>query len=176
MNTRRNLLLLALSAFALTASADTFTFSYSVTVEPSGISDAGSGTLTATYNTVDNDYLVTDISGATSAFGSITGLLLPGSYEFNDNLLSYPGPYLNGNGISFTVSGAGDDGSGDVNLFYDSISNAYYEYQGVTTHPGTLTVTPVTSGVPEPGSAALLLFGASGIGVACWRRNRLARG
>ncbi len=70
MNKQRYVLLLILSASALTAA--TFNFSYSVTVEPAGIPDMASGTITATFDSVANDYDVTAITGTTTAWGAIT--------------------------------------------------------------------------------------------------------
>jgi hypothetical protein len=172
MNKQCFVLSLLLSASALTASADTFNFSYSVTVEPAGIPDMASGTLTATFDPIANDYNVTAITGTTSAWGAITGLISPGGYEFNDNLLSYPAqPYLDFSGISFTVTGAGDTGTGQVNFF--GFQGDYFEYQGNPTVPGTATITPAVSGVPEPASGTLLLTGIGGIGAAFWRRRAL---
>jgi hypothetical protein len=172
MNKQRFVLLLLLSASALTASADTFNFSYSVTVEPADIPDMASGTLTATFDPIANDYNVTAITGTTSAWGAITGLISPGGYQTNDNLFFYPAqPYLDFDGISFTVTGAGDTGTGQVNLF--GFEGNYYEYQGDPSFPGTLTITPAVSGVPEPASGTLLLAGIGGIGATFWRRRAL---
>ncbi len=99
-------------------------------------------------------------------------MISPGGYQTNDNLLFYPAqPYFDYNGISFTVTGAGDTGTHQVNFF--SFQGDYYEYVGSLATPGTLTITPAVSGVPEPASGALLLAGIGGMGAAFWRRRAL---
>jgi hypothetical protein len=165
--------LLSLTAFAFTASADLFDFSYDVFSASTGTHDTASGTLTATFNSVNNDYQVTAITGTSTAWGSITGLLPAGSLGDNDNLLFFPAqPYINGNGISFTVQGAGDDGNHDVNVF-SSFGVEYFEYLGAENAPGTFSVTPVASStVPEPSVAALLLFVIAATGRGLWRSRR----
>ena len=79
--------------------------------------------------TVTNGVL-TGISGTYTANGvpeTITGVIPPGGFEGNDNDVTLGGtPFVTGNGISFTVSGAGDDGLGHVN-FYSSGTTTYAE-------------------------------------------------
>ena len=111
---------LAVAALANTASATTFAFTYDFPSSgPGGYSDSGAGTLTAIYDSVSNDYNITAITGSTSHWGTILALAPPGTYAGNDNLLFYPTPpYLDSNGISFKVAGVGEDGSGDVNVYF----------------------------------------------------------
>jgi len=165
------ILLLSLSAFAYTASADVFDFSYNVFSSSANVQDKASGTITATYDPVHNDYDITAISGTSSAWGALT-LLPAGAFEGNDNLLFYPTqPFIDFQGISFTVAGAGDIGTGDVNVFYTG--GAYYEDVGDLGHPGTFSISPATSSVPEASSSALLLSVIGAIGATLWRRRKV---
>lgn len=166
--------LLAVSALAATASADTFAFSFNFPAVSGGYADSGSGTLTATFDSGDQ-YTVTAITGTTSAYGAITGLLPPGVFPLpfpNDNLLFYPTPpYLDLSGISFTVAGTGDDGLGDVNIYYDSTAPGYTEPNSGVDY-GPFTVTRITPTVPEPATVFLVLPAAFALVVV--RRRRLS--
>ena len=51
---------------------------------------------------------------------TITGLMVPGGFAGNDNLLFYPTePFVDMDGISFLVRGFGDDGSGGASIYFD---------------------------------------------------------
>lgn len=159
--------------------ADTIDFTYTVPILASPGEDVTTtGVLTATplpNPLFPDEYLVTAISGTRTVDGvseAITGLLAPGTFPPgpypNDNhvRLAYA-PYLSYSGIGFTVAGAGDDGSGDVDIYYGESAAAYLEASdlyGAGTFSGTLVV-------PEPMPptlAVLAMFGA----VGWWRRKR----
>ncbi|MGH9440336.1 MAG: PEP-CTERM sorting domain-containing protein [Terriglobia bacterium] len=160
------MLLLAAGAVATAASADTFNFSYNFPNNLAGPTDSGSGTLTATYNPGDQ-YMVTGITGTTSAWGKITGLLAPNAFESNDNLIFYPNtPYLDNNfGMSFAA------GTTDLNIYYSFSASSYAELGSNNKTFGTFTLTPV----PEPATVALVLLAfLAGFLGWCVRRKRSA--
>jgi hypothetical protein len=95
------------------------------------------GTLTTT-GLLNGAYTVTGISGTWNGY-TITGLLPPGSYGDNDNLLFPAGPHLDDSGITFQVNAPGDDGSGDVNVYYDG--SGYTEYSDDVGYTQSFNVT-----------------------------------
>lgn len=156
--------------FPLAAQADTFDFNYQQ-IDGYGNGTSTTGTLITTDSPGGGIQTITSIdgtynlyfAGAVLASEQITGLPQPdNAYGADDYLYLGGGPYLDNNGLTFTVNGPGDDGAGDVNIyFYDG---AYYEPTEINEVSGTFTL---TSAVPEPASAALagcsglLLFGFS---------------
>lgn len=107
---------------------------------------------TGILNTTDldpatNAFTITGISGTRTVSGvteSIIGLLAPGSFGGNDNLLFASQPFLSNNGVSFFVAGAGN-----VNVFFSSDENAYTEFNRRVGY-GNFTVTP-RNATPVPG-------------------------
>ncbi len=115
----------------------------------SGGGITGTGTLTATYNG-SGQYTITDISG-----DGVTGLIAPGKYQGNDNLL-FPGssPSLDGHGFAFT------DVMGDIAYTVDMFSSGS-GYSAWITDPDGLVpqAVDVTFSVnPTPTSASSLVF------------------
>lgn len=163
-------LLLGLLTIAADLSAASFHFSFSLPLFNQSTTDVGSGTLTATQISGD-EYLVTGITGTTSAWGSITGLVPAAKYPAgtapNDNLISFPStPYLDGDGISFYVQGAGDSGTNEVNIYlFNNYGDAAY-HESLSFYDGTFSLAPLASAVPEPSSTALLVFGFAAAGAA----------
>ena len=95
-----------------------FSFSYSLPgfeLSPTPMPVSASGTIT-TFQIDANTYLANAISGSWNGV-SILNLLSPGTFGGNDNLLFITGDHLSTNGLSYTVSGTGDDGTGNVNVF-----------------------------------------------------------
>ena len=102
---------------------------------------------------------------------SILSLLSPGTFGGNDNLLFTAGDHLSTNGLSYTVNGAGDDGTGNVNVF--SVGAGLYteNSQDVGFGPD-FNLSIQTPQIPEPASVTLL---CTGIPVALFLLRRRSR-
>src|ERR1019366_8088731 len=91
-----------------------FAFNYSLPgagATPMAVSASG---FFATTDLVGNSYTITGAWGTWNG-AAITGISAPGGFGVNDNLLFSSGPFLDSNGVGFTVNGPGDSGSGSVN-------------------------------------------------------------
>jgi hypothetical protein len=148
-----------------------FNFQYSIPAPNASFdSISASGTLFA--DEVPGGYLVVGITGTRTVNDgipeAITGLIAPNGYAGNSDLLYYPNdPLLDGNGLSFTVAGAGNDGFGNVNLYSTSdYLGILYTENGATIGWGSFTVTPS----PEPSTLGLLALG--GAGLCAWNKRR----
>ncbi len=129
-----------------------FDFSYTGT----GIS--ASGVLITDGVLSGGAYTVTGITGARNSV-TISGL---SSFLGADNLLFPSAPYVDSQGITYTAGGV-------YYNFYESGDGGVLEISSTSPNAAiSLTVTPATTAVPEPWSAALL--GAGLIGFAVLRR------
>ncbi|MDZ8225261.1 PEP-CTERM sorting domain-containing protein [Nostoc sp. ChiVER01] len=153
------------STFSTAQAVQLFDFQYSFpSYEADGTGISASGTLTTTdLDPIKNNYTITGITGTRKAQGiteTIIGLLSPGTYGINDNLLNANTSLLTQNGFSYLVSGSGEDGNGNVNVFYSSFNEGYSELSSDVDY-GSFTVVPRS--VPEPytvsGSFLALGFG-----------------
>ncbi|MCC5608263.1 PEP-CTERM sorting domain-containing protein [Nostoc sp. CHAB 5834] len=140
-----------------------FDFQYSFpSYEANGTPISANGILTTTeLDPINNNYTIIGVSGTRKAQGiteTIIGLLSPNTYGMNDNLLNASAPLLTQNGFSYLVSGSGEDGNGNVNLFYSSFNQGYSELSSDVDY-GSFSVIPRP--VPEPYtvSGSLLAFG-----------------
>jgi hypothetical protein len=130
-----------------------FNFSYYFPGEGSTPMDVSATGRLTTTQTGPGTYLVTDISGTWNGL-SILGLAPVDTYGSNDNLLSlFPAsPYLSDNGITFTVPAPGDDGNGNVNVFYNAERGSYTEFSDNVAYGNFVLAAPA----PEPDSRLLL--------------------
>jgi hypothetical protein len=135
---------------------------------------SASGTLNTTdLNAGNNSYTITGITG-TRTFNGVTqnilSLIAPGGFGANDNLLFANAPFLDSNGFTFKVNGAGNNGNGDVNVYY---VGGYREYLS-TAGSGAFNVTNVTpQPVPEPLTiASSVAAGAGLISARLKQRNK----
>jgi hypothetical protein len=171
------LALLFSGALAVPCSAGTIiSFTYSIPApDPSYLAISASGLLT-TIEQGPGVYLVVDIEGTRSVNGvpeTITGLIAPGGY-YNSNLLSLPGPpLLDGNGLSFTVAGSGNDGSGSVNVYSvtDYFGTVYTEAAGNVFY-GAFDAEIV----PEPSTFILVAVASAGLVALTSHRRRKPSG
>lgn len=177
-------LLLLGAAFSPCDAALLFSFSYSFGPAPGyATTISASGTIT-TEDTpqIGGGYRIVSITGTRTLTTSplpavqeaITGLLPIGTYAGNQNLLYFPtAPFLDYDGMAFTVDNlfGGDDGTGQVNVYFDPAAGSYTENLGALDY-GDFTIAPITQGasVPEPGSG--LLLGTGLIALSAFLRSR----
>jgi hypothetical protein len=188
MKVSLNVLAGALAASCLlcagVASATVFDFSYSFPAENEGSTATAhaSGTFTATAEG-GGAYLVTGASGTWYGLGAatgetITGMAPPGSSSLGepDNLI-FPtqSPVLDGDGLTFLVSGEGNSGD-QVNVYYYSPSEGvggYTEFDPNVGYSPNFTLT--LASVPEPSAWALMGLGFATLGAGMRLRRSVAR-
>jgi hypothetical protein len=140
-----------------------------------GGTDTGTITLTET----GNDTPITAISGMFDGSMIESPPIGAGGIGGNDNMFFTPAPYLDGDGVSFSLTTPDTNGYSDVNLYWVSDGEFYATLQANSPAftlaelpyfaPDTVTS---ASGVPEPGTISLTLIG---VGVVFAMRKRMSR-
>jgi hypothetical protein len=161
------------SDFSITPATPTpvfFNFSYSLPgVGATPMPVSAGGTLT-TVQTDANTYLVGAITGNWNGV-SILNLLSPGGFGGNDNLIFPVGNHVTGNGLSCAVSGVGDDGAGNVNVFLVG-AGSYREFSPDVGVGQDFNLSPVPNQIPEPASVTLMYTGIPVLLFLVRRRSR----
>ncbi|MCC5617027.1 PEP-CTERM sorting domain-containing protein [Nostoc sp. CHAB 5836] len=150
-----------------------FDFQYSFpSYEANGTPIFAMGTLTTTdLDPIKNNYTITGITGTRKAQGiteTIIGLLSPGTYGINDNLLNASTPLLTRNGFAYLASGSGEDGNGNINVFYSSFNEGYSELSSDVDY-GSFSI------IPRPVSEPYTLGGSLvALGFGWWTKRKQA--
>ena len=157
----------------ISAATVLFSFSYSMPgIGSAPLNVSASGILTAIQTDADT-YVISGISGTRNG-ETILSLLSPGGFGDNDNILFGANPHLTANGLTYTVSGAGNDGHGNVNVF--ALSAGYTELSNDVGNTSTFNLAPFTaagpSEIPEPASVTLV---GAGIPVGLFLLSRRPR-
>ncbi|MDZ7991619.1 MAG: PEP-CTERM sorting domain-containing protein [Nostoc sp. EfeVER01] len=160
------------SASSAAQAVQLFDFQYSFPSYEGNSTISASGIVTTDdLDPIKNNYTITGITGTRTAQGiteTIMGLLSPGTYGTNDNLLNGSTPLLTQNGFSYLVSGSGEDGNGNVNVFYSSFDEGYSELSSNVDY-GSFSVIPRP--VPEPYTVSGSLVA---VGFGWWTKRKQA--
>lgn len=151
--------------------AQFFDFEYSFpTYDADGTTISAQGTLTTTdLDPINQNYRILGIKGTRTVKGiteTIIKLLSPGTYGNNDNFLNANTPLLTKNGFSYLVTGDGEDGQGNVNVFYSSFAEGYAEFSSDVDF-GNFSVTQRS--VPEPYT---LVGSLVAVGYGWWMKRK----
>jgi hypothetical protein len=162
------------SPFGLAVPTDPVTGSFTITFDPTlTYVDNTAGITGGTVNLALDSAFAFDYSPTGNAHGAADELVVGGAADGADNVQYLPptndflihiftfttAPTFQQLLYSQTGLPPNDNGA----LFYTDLPDS---------GSGTVTVTPVTPGVPEPSTWALMLLGFAGLGFAGYRRSR----
>ncbi len=183
---KKSAVLVCSLAFAMLSSAPAFAdslfnFSFtgnnSVTGSP-GTPFSGTGQFDAISTTTPGEFTVIGVTGTTDGL-SISSIIPPGGYGFNDNSLFFTSgdafASLDNSGVSYRLSNGVD-----VNLFF-GVPGQYQ--QSLFGFPGELVsedqtanvaISPVGAVSPTPEPGTMMLLGTGMLGVIGFARRRLS--
>jgi hypothetical protein len=155
-------MLLASLGTVLRASTIGFSYFFPLSGGPGDVIASGQFSVTPGTN---GGYRIVGISGTRTEDGvaqEISGLIAPNGFGDDDDLVSLNSHYLDVDGFSFTLAGGGgDDGLGDVRVYYVARLGAFTE-SGGQVGDGQFQVTSTPEPMPPVGVLAVLL--------AWWKR------
>lgn len=167
----RSLSVLALLGIASAAHADLFNFSYTLPTDNGSLTATGQFT-TSALDPNTSAYTILGITGTRTYEGvtaNITGLIAPGGFEGNNNLLYTTSPYVDLSGFSYTIDANNPaNDTNNVNFYYSATNSAYTETGAPVGYSVNFTVTPV----PAPNSLAVFASMAGLGGVMLRRRKK----
>ncbi len=162
-------LILAASASTSALADSLFNFSFT------GPIFSGSGQFDAT-SVRAGQFQIVDVTGTTDTGNgtnrAITGVIAPGGYEFNDNLLFFPaqgGAFFDANGVSFMLRNGAQ-----VNLFSSNGAYLMRTNGNEVNEIANIMVSAVSSVAPVPEPGSLTLLGTGVLALAGFVRRKLA--
>lgn len=149
------------------AKAD-ISYDWSFSVPTDGGSVTGSG-LFSTAAQISGPTQLLTFTGAVDGI-AITALLVPGSFNSNDNLVSDTPFYLDGSGVSFSLASA-DPTMGNTGNFYSSSQGYMANGSAGSSTTGFVYSLASSTDVPEPASMTLMITALAGLVAVQLRRN-----
>jgi hypothetical protein len=133
--------------------------------ETASLAGGGSGNFSGRF-TVENG-LVIAVTGTSTRWGAITGIIAPGGYG-NNNAFSPSSPWFTSGGVALTTNSRRVNVSGSGGAWFVATDplTAFSFADSEGTLLVTLAATAPPTGVPAPASLALLAAGLLGLAAA----------